>query len=176
MKFASNFTRLRMPAVVLLLTALGCLFPFVRQNAQEPRSNISDLSRFTNHRGQFVIRKTDNGASCETAKPDEALRSLDRPRSGLHALSGVRLKESVAPGLQIMLRGTDQLNNFPQAKQAFLNAAARWQSIIQNPITVVVDVDFGPTMFGDPFPKTILGQTDPQMLFSRTGYPAVRQR
>jgi uncharacterized protein (TIGR03437 family) len=165
-----------MPAVVLLLTALGCLFPFVRQNAQEPRSNISDLSRFKSHRGQFVIRKTDNGASCETAKPDEALKSLDRPRSGLHALSGVRLKESVAPGLQIMLRGTDQLNNFPQAKQAFLNAAARWQSIIQNPITVVIDVDFGPTMFGDPFPTTILGQTDPQMLFSRTGYPAVRQR
>jgi uncharacterized protein (TIGR03437 family) len=170
MTISPNCARLRVPAVVLLLVVAGCLFPLARQNAQEPRYDASDLSRPGNRRGQFVIRKTDNGASCQIAKPDETLKSLDRPRSGLHTLSGVRLRDSATPGLQITLRGTDQLNNFPQAKQAFLNAAARWQSIIQNPITVVIDVDFGPTIFGDPFGPDILGATDPQMLVSGNLY------
>jgi uncharacterized protein (TIGR03437 family) len=170
MTLSPNLVRLRVPAVVLLLAIAGCLFPLVHQSAQEPRYDASDLSRVKNHRGQFVIRKTDNGASCQIAKPDETIKSLDRPRSGLHTLSGVRLRDSATPGLQITLRGTDQLNNFPQAKQAFLNAAARWQSIIQNQITVVIDVDFGPTIFGDPFGPNVLGSTDPQMLVSGNLY------
>src|SRR5512132_1584777 len=114
MILSPNLGRLRVPAVVLLLAMAGCLFPLVHQSAQEPRYDASDLSRVKNHRGQFVIRKTDNGASCQIAKPDETIKSLDRPRSGLHTLSGVRLRDSAAPGLQITLRGTDQLNNFPQ--------------------------------------------------------------
>ena len=42
----------------------------------------------------------------------------------------------------------------PTAKAAFTAAAAKWEALIQNPITVVIDVDFGTTHFGEPFGST----------------------
>jgi len=54
-------------------------------------------------------------------------------------------------GARIVLRGTSQLQIFPAARDAFKRAAARWESVIQSQITVIVDVDFGPFVFGKPF-------------------------
>ncbi len=62
-------------------------------------------------------------------------------------------------GLTIVLRGTPQLDGFPQAKEAFLRAAATWESLIRLTMTVVIDVDFGPTRFGQPFGPNVLGAT-----------------
>src|SRR6185369_9094390 len=63
------------------------------------------------------------------------------------------------------------------AKQAFIAAAAQWEALIKDPITINIDVDFGTTFFGTPFPDSnILGQTETQLLFSPGNYPDIRQR
>jgi hypothetical protein len=72
-------------------------------------------------------------------------------------------------GLTIILRATTQLQNNAAARDAFTRAAAKWEALINDPITVVIDVDFGTTFFGTPYPpepdgspSRILGQTDGQ--------------
>jgi hypothetical protein len=63
-------------------------------------------------------------------------------------------------GLDIILRGTDQLNSNPQAVAAFAAAAARWEERLMNPVTVTIDVDYGPTRFGEPWSSpNVLGST-----------------
>ncbi|MBI1760212.1 MAG: hypothetical protein HYR56_02140 [Acidobacteria bacterium] len=79
----------------------------------------------------------------------------------------------VQPGLKIVLRGTSQLDQFPEAKTAFLRAARVWEALIQNPITVVIDVDFGPTFFGQSF-DGYGGKTHSQNLSRPNAYPLIR--
>lgn len=62
-----------------------------------------------------------------------------------------------ATGLKIVLRSTAQLDGFPLAKAAFIRAAAAWEAQIKNPITVVIDVDYGPTRFGQAYSTGVLG-------------------
>jgi hypothetical protein len=68
-----------------------------------------------------------------------------------------------------MLRGTPQLEGFPLARDAFLAAAARWESYIEDTITIVIDVDFGPTRFGVPYPPGVLGSAGSQTIGNTTG-------
>src|SRR6185503_8518806 len=101
----------------------------------------------------FVTRRLDQKIICSAASPDEA-RSLRRDDriAPLHVISNVRRGLSAeAAGLTIVLRATDQLESFPQAKAAYLAAAATWESLIATPITITIDVDFGPTWFGEAF-------------------------
>ena len=81
----------------------------------------------------------------------------------------------VSAGLRIVLHGTSQLEQNQTAKNAFIVAANRWEAIISTPITVVIDVDFGPTFFGTPYSDpSILGATG---LSAVTGpYSDLRQR
>jgi len=103
--------------------------------------------------GGFVVYGTDTGTACRKATPEEAAElSVYRTKEPLHVITEPR--KTVAgshSGMHIILRGTSQLESFPQAKQAFIRAAAIWESIIRNPITVMIDVDFGPTRFGTPW-------------------------
>ncbi len=62
-----------------------------------------------------------------------------------------------ATGLKIVLRSTAQLDGFPLAKAAFIRAAAAWEAQIKNPITIVIDVDYGPTRFGQTYSTGVLG-------------------
>jgi hypothetical protein len=93
----------------------------------------------------------------------QSLRVVQRPRLN-------------ATGLTIVLRSTAQLDGFPEAKAAFVRAAEMWESLIQSPITVVVDVDFGPNWFGHPFSEGVLGYANPQMLIANPGYTTVTRR
>lgn len=88
--------------------------------------------------------------------------------SGLHIISetigrrdkkGTLLKGSAATGLDIILRGTAQLDGLPAAKQAFINAAATWEARLKNPVTIVMDVDYGTTRFGTAYGTGVLGST-----------------
>lgn len=62
-------------------------------------------------------------------------------------------------GLTIILRSTPQLDGFPAAKDAFIRAAAQWEAQIRNPISIIIDVDYGPNRFGSPYPSGVLGST-----------------
>ena len=78
-------------------------------------------------------------------------------------------------GLKIVLRGTQQLEEFPQAKQSFLRAAATWERLIESPISIVLDVDFGPKNFDVPFANDrIIGSTRSQVVGTSDGYDDIR--
>ncbi len=155
------------------------------QSVQQPRlgdkfqrqtKSDSTLEPDAHSEGYLIFRSGD-GVACRAMTAHEAEQlQLEKERTSMRVISDPRPESARAQqGLKITLRGTQQLDNFPTAKQAFLRAAARWESIIQSPITVVIDVDFGPTIFGTPFPSpNIIGGTSPQLLIGRNLYGNVR--
>lgn len=104
---------------------------------------------------------------CRGTVADEAASALSK------AVATYILNPHANPGgLTLILRGTAQMNAFPAAIAAFRRAASTWESYLTNPITITVDVDFGPTRFGQPYPNDrILGSADSADL--RKSYPSV---
>lgn len=83
---------------------------------------------------------------------------------------------ATAGGLNVVLRATAQLEAYPAAMAAFGRAAAVWEARIANPITVYVDVDFGPTYFGVPFNSGVVAIAVPDDRVSDEGaYAQLRQ-
>lgn len=160
---------------LILFAAVASVAPISRQQAQTPRKKLAispdqiqralkdpSQPQTTAADGHFIV-KTATGAACRHMTPDEAARMrIDAPRTNLHSLSGTD-PSVMQQGFTITLRGTQQLENFPAAKAAFQRAAAKWQAIIQDPVTVPIDVDFGPNRFGTPYdsPNTIGATSDP---------------
>jgi hypothetical protein len=123
----------------------------------------------------FIIEAAEEGTSCRDASGEEAAYFSDRsPDLVLQPMNDFTVQAE--GGLNIVLRGTAQLESFPEAKQAFLRAAATWQSLIQTPITVIVDVDFGPKRFGLTYPTGVLGSTMTQSLGNAQGYLSLRNK
>ncbi len=129
----------------------------------------------------FIIYRNERGQfACREANKTERERINKRPGGGATRLiysgasrgkGGLTAERSVndpttglalfpSAGLRIVLHGTTQLEQNQQAKNAFIVAANRWEAVIATPITVVIDVDFGPTFFGQPYgDPDILGAT-----------------
>jgi hypothetical protein len=122
----------------------------------------------------YVISERQGQISCRRATPEEAVAMARRDPDGQLRVITPAIDLQQPTGLKITLRGTPQLDSFPAAREAFIRAAAKWEAKIQTPISVVVDVDFGPTRFGEPFNQDTLGSTRPQTLASNTIYPAIR--
>lgn len=126
-----------------------------------------------NNLGASVRKLVDGRAVCLEASAEQALSIKDRdPNLPLTALVPDRSPDQ--QGLRILLRATTQLRGFPLASESFKRAAARWEAVIQTRMTVVIDVDFGPTLFGRPFDDNVVGSTDAQVLSGNALYPAVR--
>jgi hypothetical protein len=122
-----------------------------------------------------VFYQVDGEAACRQANADESLFISNRgPGDDLNPISPVMQHQQ--GGLTIILRATSQLDSFPQAKDAFLKAAAIWEEVIQTPITIIVDVDFGPTWFGQEYPEEVIGMTNPQMLVAEPFYQMMHRR
>lgn len=163
---------------LIVLTLMGILTPVTRSFTSSKQRDHSHKpgSKRLPEAGVEVQVLEHGKVKCRSATSDERLISARD-----HA---VPVREIITPtprtlnaqtsGLSITLRGTPQLEAFPLAKQAFLKAAAAWQSIIQNPISIVVDVDFGPTRFGEPYPEDLLGSTEDQLIGDE--YATVRDK
>src|SRR6185436_1329924 len=127
----------------------------------------------------FVIREIDGQATCRDSTPADAdlfrLQERDIELKQIsHVGEGIRTE---ATGLTIVLRATDQLNANATAKAAFTAAVAKWEALIQSPITVIIDVDFGPNRFGTPWPAPdILGATSVQGVGDTANYSDLRSR
>ncbi len=123
----------------------------------------------------YVIQEKRGEIICRSATPDEAgrmaMRDSNQPVQTITAAADSQQQQT---GLKIILRGTSQLDGFPAAKNAFLKAAQTWESLIQNPITVVIDVDYGPSRFGQPFEPGTVGATQSQIISGATVYPTIR--
>ncbi len=119
--------------------------------------------------GQIVCRDAteEEARAMQQRDPEQQLRAINDEETS--ALSRAQSQN----GLKIILRGTPQLEQTPAAKAAFIRAAQRWEALIQSPITVVIDVDFGPTRFGQPYDGEY-GSTQVQNIGSNTAYPNVR--
>jgi trimeric autotransporter adhesin len=128
--------------------------------------------------GGFILYNDHGETRCRAARTESELQLL-KPAAGraLQVIYDSR-SEGLAPqaGMKIILRSTAQLNNFPEAKAAFIRAAQRWESLILNPITVVIDVDFGPQRFGEPYGEGTLGSTSGQALGGNALYSGLRNR
>jgi hypothetical protein len=127
----------------------------------------------------FVNYRANGGVGCRKATQEESTILNRRAGQSLHEISSGsrsvgKTFSAESTGLQIVLRATNQLENFPAARAAFLNAAAKWESLITTPITVVIDVDFGPAWFGEPYDTNVLGQTASQDLGDNSIYGEVR--
>jgi hypothetical protein len=127
----------------------------------------------------FINYRNDGEVGCRDATQEESQNLRLRFGEPLHEIKQSRLGkgrtlETQGAGLTIILRATSQLENYPQAKAAFIAAAARWEAVISTPISVVVDVDFGPTWFGDGYDDNVLGQTDSQILGDSGIYGEIR--
>lgn len=116
--------------------------------------------------GSFVIYMNDNQIACRDASPQESAEIQTRYESvPLRVISRSVRRTQAAAGLDIVLRGTAQLDGFPEAKAAFIRAAARWEALISTPITVIVDVDYGTTRFGSAYSSpNVLGSASSQTL------------
>ena len=128
--------------------------------------------------GHFILYESDGGVACRQATAEEALLLERRDRSDqLVPISPIEEYSQAAEprGLQIVLRATPQLERFPEAKAAFLKAAAIWTDKIQTPVTLVIDVDYGPTFFGERWGAQVIGSTSPQELTS-DAYRSVRAK
>ncbi|MGH9936526.1 MAG: NF038122 family metalloprotease, partial [Blastocatellia bacterium] len=146
--------------------------------AARPAAEAQDHLHFTPLEGGSVLEFRDGRMSCRAATEEEAQAMRRNPDQELRALSDEAFApdsaEQARKGLKIILRGTPQLEQFPEAKAAFLRAASVWESLIQNPITVVIDVDFGTTHFGKPFREGEYGYTQFQWNFHENVYPTIR--
>jgi hypothetical protein len=124
-------------------------------------------------KGAFIHYESNGKIVCRDATPQEAIEMQKiGPDVRLRSISPIRPNQQT--GLKITLRGTQQLESFPQAKNAFLKAAATWEGLILSPISIVIDVDFGPTFFGRAYEPRVIGQTQTQELGANGLYADVR--
>lgn len=146
-----------------LAIALAALFvsPLSAAPATKTHSFVAASATADGH-----VRTLKNGRlSCRHATPDEARLLARRGRNvALHGISPVKALAAPASRLTITLRATAQLETYPEAKAAFLKAAEIWMARIQTPVTVIIDVDYGTTNFGEVFPEDVLGSTLSQSL------------
>lgn len=170
--------RFRFWSALFLVCLLMVCLPWEGNRAQTAQVSDPPLTRLEGAEGNFIITRGADGLSCRRMSREEAeaLR-VDRGRGELRDLTegrSLRL-EAQQTGLKIVLRGTSQLENNAQAKEAFLRAAAYWESVIRTPITVIIDVDFGTTLFGTPYPSPdVIGATSNQVLGSSNLYAPLR--
>ena len=169
---------------LLLLGALAlvsCLPFYVFAESQPARvlASATAIDESVDNSEVFVFYRDTNGESvCRKANLAEQASLLERDGAGpantiytggrrvskgsgespMMTATGKTLLPSA--GLRIVLHATTQLQNDPVARDAFIVAANRWEALISTPITVVLDVDYGSTFFGQPWGSPgILGAT-----------------
>lgn len=154
----------------VLALGLAALLFFAPQvftvSAQQPASaptKVADDDYFVTYRdvkGDTVCR----GA---TAVEKRQLRAVRTENLGLRPLYRkpqyefqAHAQAADAEPQKIILRATAQLENFPEAKAAFIKAAQLWEQKIKSPIQIYIDVDFGTTFFGNAWNSpNVLGST-----------------
>jgi hypothetical protein len=140
-------------ALAVLVGLLFCL----PVSAQAP-THAGHSAADSHDEGVFVVRMGSDGqAVCESASLED-LETLGRSSGPLNltVVPSTNHPRDIT-GMRILLRATDQLLGFPDALLAFRRSAARWERAITTPITVVIDVDYGPERFNSgPFGPNIL--------------------
>lgn len=172
--------------LVLALIALVSSLPFYSL-AQSETAPLKKSRAYTvvPNKGSFVLRAGANGETlCREATEIEA-RAIQRGSSdGLIQINhlqdksdsaSIKSASTEADRLTIVLRATPALAANQTAVDAFTAAAKKWEDIIKDPITIVVDVDYGDKFFGEDWDDpTVIGATSSPQFFFEGNYPDVR--
>ena len=150
----SSFVRL---AALFSLTAL--LLPAV---AQQPLPAHAGVHILTVGPGGDLI--CDEATEAQAQGLHDATANLTGQSVRLTPLPSLNAEGT--SGFRIVLRATDQLLDRPEALLAFRRSAARWERVLQNDITAVIDVDYGPERFGTPYDANVLGSTNSALQFA----------
>jgi hypothetical protein len=166
--------------VLSLVIVVAAMRSFVASAQEDSTSGKPGVTKGATGRQVFVMRRNAQGqVTCRNATPEELLQFSNlhgdshviyagaprRDATGAKEWTpsgplGAQLpKLQTSAGLRIVLHATSQLNQNTTAKNAFIAAANHWEGIITTPITVVLDVDFGTTDFGEAFDADVLGAT-----------------
>lgn len=171
--------RLLLLALMLigLLLGLPLSSRVTMQSINAPQGKTPDADQY---RAFVVYENERNEIVCRTASESEQKQIASRSGGGQTKLiyPGAPLRKEMpygaetwtlgqksnltllpSAGLRIVLHGTTELEQNQTAKNAFIVAANRWEAIVSTPITVVIDVDFGTSFFGQPYPGGVLGST-----------------
>jgi hypothetical protein len=143
--------------------------------AATPKSPRQKFHSLESPESLFMIRADALGdATCHEATVEEGKLFTSSKERDVHVISP-SIRPQGINGLTITLRGTTQLEEHPDAKAAFLRAAANWEAVIKSPISVVIDVDFGPKRFDEGnFPAGVLGSTRTQLIGAEDIYSEIR--
>jgi hypothetical protein len=156
-------------ALALFFVALVGLSAFNQSASAQTTGSKPDPYR----RYYMIVRAPDGGTFCREATEQEAKAQFKRSSNGqqLHQINHLKstlsaeVNGSNPGGLNIYLFGTAQLNNFPAARDAFIRAAAAWEAIIKTPMSVYLEVDYGPSGFGEPWDdENVIGATGTRSL------------
>lgn len=180
MTLRKTYSTVRQLTTNLLIFALVFATNLGAQDRSERQTRGSSQRTGSSNRGPqndpqeagFVTYVDGDQTTCRDMTNDEIaeLRGNPEQRPQLRVITPVERQEALrntplaaqaegANGLTITLRSTTQLDGFPEAKAAFIRAAAQWEAIIKNPISIIIDVDYGPTRFGTTYPSGVLGST-----------------
>ncbi|HWP41669.1 MAG TPA: NF038122 family metalloprotease [Blastocatellia bacterium] len=164
----------RLACIISLLVVCALVTITPSSGAQD---NPLKLTAGPPEAGVFVRYWDGENVSCRNASREEAIAIKSGSRGQqLRVLPRPHRRSPDSPGaLTIILRGTAQLDDFPLARDGFIAAAQKWENVIQDNITIIIDVDFGPTRFGFPYPPGVLGSTSSQDIGHPSLYPTLRQ-
>jgi hypothetical protein len=164
-------SKLKKVSVAVCASAMALALPASNGLASRAQSEFPGPGVVTGRPGAIasVTYETEAGLGCrEASLSEQAFVGSHGPTDGLRDISEPRLQSE--SGLHIILRATPALDANPQAKAAFLRAAAAWEERIASPTTVIIDADFAPTWFGNEYPQGVMGFTNPQMLIAFNYY------
>jgi len=182
-----SLTMTRLALLLALVAAVSALPFYVFAQADSAPTKTRNYIEYKDG-GSYIVYQGPNGETiCRDASINETRSLRSVPNSfGLRQINHLHEKTALSPetnttqsatGLTIILRATAQLDAQPDAKAAFIAAAAKWEALIKDPITIIIDVDYGTTFFGTPFSgPTVLGATSTQLLFFPNNYSDVRGR
>jgi hypothetical protein len=132
-----------------------------------------------------IVQAPDGSTLCRDATEQEkqAMVNSSAQMPELHQINHLKntgktgpsaeVNDGSLPGLKIFLFATAQLESFPDAKAAFIRAAADWESRIKSPVTIYLNVDYGPKNFGQNWSSpSVIGAT--RTLGLTTNYSSVR--
>ena len=134
----------------------------------------------------FIIESGGSGSVCRAATAAERPLTLRRPEDIGVPVKQLLLKdapnlispqgENSSTGLTINFVALSQLQNDPQRDLvigAFQRAAAVWTDRIKSPITISINIDYGPNLpGGGPFGTNVLGSTSSRRTL--IDYPSAR--
>lgn len=151
--FRSRFFQ---PFFLLVITIVSVWFVQHVARAQGDKATHSPQNETS--QSVFATYQTERGVATRELSPAEASRLAFLQNDDVADKSSITITSARSAPSQNLFRftltPTAQLDANPQAKAAVERALTKWAESFDNDVTTAVRVDFGSTLFGNPFPTS----------------------